>query len=428
MPNLAITVIAENGCVWKSPQRSDLRLELIVKKKSPRNFAVLFLLTIGLFAFLSDVNGAGTDGLQAPSTDTIDSLRPRARDIGINVGILAPGPLNAITDVHGVLVGHATLVSGTSVNTGATSILPHAGNLYLERVPAGFFRGNGYGKFAGATQIVELGELESPIVLTNTLSVSKGIEAAIAWTLDQPGNEGVRSVNAVVGETNDGYLNDIRGRHLDASLIRESIESASAGPVEEGSVGAGRGTILFGWKGGIGTSSRQLPSVLGGHMIGVLVQANYGGVLMVDGIPIGQKLGQYFMQDLVDEGRADGSIIVVIATDAPLSDRNLTRMASRAMLALGRTGSSASNGSGDYAIAFSTADEVRRGTSQIPSNGIANQQMSPLFRATVEATEEAILNALFKATTVEGYRGTIEAIDISAVRSILGNYRYSSKD
>ena len=398
-----------------------------MKKKSNKNFATLLLLTIGSIAFLPDVNGKDLDGLQAISTDTIDSLRPRARDIGINVGILAPGPLNAITDVHGVLVGHATLVSGTSVNTGATSILPHDGNLYLERVPAGFYRGNGYGKFAGATQIVELGELESPIVLTNTLSVSKGIEAAIAWTLDQPGNEDVRSVNAVVGETNDGYLNDIRGRHLNTSLIRESIESARPGPVEEGSIGAGRGTILFGWKGGIGTSSRQLPASVGGYTIGVLVQANYGGVLMVDGIPIGQKLGQYFMQDLVDEGQADGSIIIVIATDAPLSDRNLTRMASRAMLALGRTGSPASNGSGDYAIAFSTAAEVRRGASHVPSNGIANQQMSPLFQATVEATEEAILNALFKATTVQGHRGTIEAIDIDAVRSILGDYRYSNE-
>ncbi len=380
-------------------------------------------------SFVSQPHAKGTESASflATSAETVNGSRPRARDIGINVGILAPGPLNAITDVHGVLVGHVTLSSGTSVNTGATSIRPHGGNLYLERVPAGFYRGNGYGKFAGATQIVELGELESPIVLTNTLSVSKGIDAAIAWTLDQPGNERVRSVNAVVGETNDGYLSDIRGRHLTAPLIRKSIENARAGPVEEGSIGAGRGSVLFGWKGGIGTSSRQLPTRLGGYTIGVLVQANYGGLLMVDGIPVGEELGQYFMRDLVDDGQADGSVIIVIATDAPLSDRNLTRVASRAMLALGRTGSPATNGSGDYSIAFSTAEEVRRGTSDIPSNGMANQKMSPLFQATVEATEEAILNALFKATTVKGHRGTIEAINIDAVRSIIENYRYDDE-
>ena len=395
-----------------------------MKKKSPKTFAFLLLITVGSFAYQPNVKGTEPAGFRASSADTVDRSRPRARDIGINVGILDPGPLNAITDVHGVLVGHATLISGSSVNTGATAIRPHGGNLYVDRVPAGFHRGNGYGKFAGATQIVELGELESPIVLTNTLSVSKGIEAAIAWTLDQPGNESVRSVNAVVGETNDGYLNDIRGRHLTASLIRESIENAQAGPVDEGSIGAGRGSVLFGWKGGIGTSSRQLPASLGGYTIGVLVQANYGGVLMVDGIPVGEALGQYFMSDMADDRQADGSVIVVIATDAPLSDRNLTRVASRAMLALGRTGSPATNGSGDYSIAFSTAESVRRGISDIPINGLANQKMSPIFQATVEATEEAILNALFKANTVEGHQGTIEAINIDEVRSIIGSYRY----
>jgi D-aminopeptidase len=345
--------------------------------------------------------------------------------MGIAPGILAPGPLNAITDVEGVRVGHVTMVRGDSVNTGATAILAHGGNLYQDRVPAGFFQGNGYGKFAGTTQIIELGEIETPIILTNTLSVAQGMEAAIAWTLDQEDNERVRSVNAVVGETNDGFLNDIRGRHLKAETIRMAIEMARTGPVQEGSVGAGRGTVSFGWKGGIGTSSRQLPDELGSYTLGALVQANYGGILRVDGVPVGEELDQYFMRDVVDRGDADGSIIVVLATDAPLSDRNLERLAARAMLAIGRTGSPATNGSGDYIIAFSTAQEVRRGPQRSPSVGLPNARLSPFFQAAVEATEEAILNALFKATTVEGHRGRVESIDIEAVQEIMRRYGHN---
>jgi D-aminopeptidase len=349
--------------------------------------------------------------------------RPRARDIGIAPGILTPGPLNAITDVEGVLVGHVTLSDGQIINTGATAILPHAGNLYRDRVPAGFYQGNGYGKFAGSTQVIELGELETPIILTNTLSVPQGMEAAISWTLKQVGNEDVRSVNAVVGETNDGYLNDIRGRHLRAETIETAITSAKSGLVEEGSVGAGRGTISFGWKGGIGTSSRVLPSTLGSYTIGVLAQTNYGGILSVDGVPVGRSLDQYFMRETLDKGDADGSVIIVIATDAPLSDRNLERLASRAMLGIGRTGSPVTNGSGDYILAFSTAESVRRGENRVPTNGLDNGELSPLFQAVVEATEEAILNALFRATSVSGHRGTIDAIDIEAVTRIMAGER-----
>ncbi|NBW93090.1 MAG: S58 family peptidase [Bacteroidetes bacterium] len=353
--------------------------------------------------------------------------RPRARDLGIAPGILAPGPLNAITDVVGVRVGHVTMVRGDSVNTGATAVLPHGGNLYQDRVPAGFFQGNGYGKFAGTTQVIELGEIETPIILTNTLSVAQGMEAVIGWTLDHEGNERVRSVNAMVGETNDGFLNDIRGRHLRAATIRQAIASARTGPVEEGSIGAGRGTVSFGWKGGIGTSSRQLPGQLGGYTLGALVQTNYGGILRIDGVPVGEELGQYFMKDVLDRGDADGSVIVVLATDAPLSDRNLERLAARAMLAIGRTGSPATNGSGDYIIAFSTAEEVRRGQDRQPLNGLDNGRMSPLFQAAVEATEEAILNALFKATSVDGHRGRVEAIDINAVREVMQRFGYDLK-
>ena len=383
--------------------------------------ASALLLPLSLLA----ANAQSSDGVTGVETTNMETSieRPSARDLGIATGILSPGPLNAITDVDGVLVGHSTLSEGDAINTGATAILPHDGNLYRDRVPAGFHQGNGYGKFAGSTQIIELGEIETPIILTNTLSVPQGMEAAISWTLKQPGNEEVRSVNAVVGETNDGFLNDIRGRHLRADDIEKAITSAKSGPVEQGSIGAGRGTISFGWKGGIGTSSRVLPPTLGGFTLGVLAQTNYGGILSVGGNPVGRILDQYFMKDVVDKGDADGSIIVVIATDAPLSDRNLERLASRAMLAIGRTGSPVTNGSGDYILAFSTHESVRRkqhGEQQsAPSNGLANSEMSPLFQAAVEATEEAILNALFKATTVKGHRGTIEAIDIESVRAIL---------
>ena len=382
------------------------------------------LVSAGLLAtFGSSASADDALNRAIATSETNEVTRPRARDIGIAPGILTPGPLNAITDVAGVLVGHVTLTDGQAINTGATAILPHSGNLYRDRVPAGFHQGNGYGKFAGSTQVIELGELETPIILTNTLSVPQGMEAAISWTLKQSGNEAVRSVNAVVGETNDGYLNDIRGRYLRAETIETAITSAKSGPVEEGSVGAGRGTISFRWKGGIGTSSRVLPSALGSYTIGVLAQTNYGGILSVDGMPVGRILDQYFMKETLDKGDADGSVIIVIATDAPLSDRNLERLASRAMLGIGRTGSPVTNGSGDYILAFSTAESVRRGANRAPSNGLENSELSPLFQAVVEATEEAILNALFKATSVSGHRGTIDAIDIDAVRRIMAGER-----
>lgn len=350
------------------------------------------------------------------------SERPRTRQLGITPGVLAPGPLNAITDVVGVRVGQVTLWEGDSVRTGVTAILPHGGNLYQEKVPAGFYQGNGYGKFAGSTQIIELGEIETPIVLTNTLSIPQGMEGIIAWTLKQPGNEGVRSVNAVVGETNDGFLNDIRGRHVRADHVVDAIINATTGPVDEGAVGAGTGTISFGWKGGIGTSSRKLPASIGGYTVGALVQTNYGGILQIDGVPIGEEMGQYFLQREVDRGDADGSVIVILATDAPLSDRNLKRLASRAMLAIGRTGSPVTNGSGDYALAFSTALSERRGGNTSGSQALPNDAISPLFEAAVEATEEAIYNALLRATSVKGHQGAIEAISIEEVVRIMRKY------
>jgi len=348
--------------------------------------------------------------------------RPRARELGIAPGVLPTGRLNAITDVAGVRIGHVTLIRGDTVRTGATAILPHGGNLYAEKVPAGFFRGNGFGKFAGSTQIDELGEIETPVVLTNTLSVAQGMEAVITWTLRRTGNEAVRSVNAVVGETNDGRLNDIRGRHVTAEHILRAIERARSGPVEEGSVGAGTGTMAFGWKGGIGTSSRRLPESLGGYTVGALVQSNYGGILKIDGVPVGEELGRYFLKDEIDSASADGSIIVVIATDAPLSDRNLRRVASRSLLAIGRTGSPMTNGSGDYAVAFSTAESVRRIRGRAPHGELDNASMSPLFQAAVEATEEAIYNSLFRATTVSAQDRTAEALPIGAVLDIMQRY------
>lgn len=363
----------------------------------------------------------GGGAVHAQSTTTME--RSRARDLGVAPGILPPGPLNAITDVAGVRVGHVTLIEGTAVRTGATAILPHDGNLYQDKVPAAVVVGNGYGKLMGVTQIRELGEIETPIVLTNTLSVPQGAEAVLDWTLTQPGNETVRSVNAVVGETNDGFLNDIRRRALRADRIRQAIEAASAGPVAEGAVGAGTGTVAFGWKGGIGTSSRQLPASLGGFTVGVLVQANYGGVLHVLGIPVGERLGQYYLKDALDQGDADGSIMIVVATDAPLSDRNLERLARRALFGVARTGSPMTNGSGDYVLAFATHLDVRRTPERrqeaSPITAWPNDRMSPLFQAVVEATEEAIYNALFTATTVTGHRGTIEALPLERVLPML---------
>jgi D-aminopeptidase len=336
-----------------------------------------------------------------------ESDQVRARELGMAPGVLSPGPLNAITDVAGVLVGHVTLISGDSIRTGVTAILPHGGNLYQNKVPAGVVVFNGYGKSAGLSQIAELGEIESPIVLTNTLAVQRGMEGIIDWTLSQTGNEKVLSVNAVVGETNDGHLNDIRGRAITPEQVLQAIKSARTGPVEEGAVGAGTGTVAFGWKGGIGTSSRRLPASLGGWTVGVLVQSNFGGILTVDGRRVGVELGNFYLKDEVASKRGDGSIMVVIATDAPLADRNLTRLAHRAAAGVARTGSSFSNGSGDYFIAFSTAaggirtPDRRAAVSQYQE--ISNDNVSPLFQAVAEATEEAIYNSLFMATTMRSH-------------------------
>lgn len=353
--------------------------------------------------------------------------RPRAREAGVTVGILEPGPLNAITDVAGVTVGQVTLPRSRAVNTGVTAILPHGGNLFQDKVPAGFVAYNAFGKFMGSTQIVELGEVETPILLTNTLNVAEAGAAAVEWTLAQPGNEDVRSVNAVVGETNDGLLNDIRGRHVTIADARRAIDSARSGPVAEGAVGAGAGTIAFGFKAGIGTASRKLPAALGGWTLGVLVQANYGGVLTIAGVPVGVQLGRYDYREQVEDRKADGSVVIVIATDAPLSDRNLRRVAERAFAGIARTGSSFSNGSGDYALAFSTAQAVRRTADRRKDvasvQDLPNDRISPLFQATIEATEEAVLNALFKAHTVEGHRGTAEALPLDRVLPMLKKAR-----
>jgi D-aminopeptidase len=345
--------------------------------------------------------------------------QPRARQAGIGFGILPTGPRNAIIDVAGVKVGHWTLIEGTSIRTGVTAILPHSGNLYQDKVPAGFAVGNAYGKFMGSTQVEELGEIETPILLTNTLSVPEAATGVIEWTLRQPGNGEVRSVNAVVGETNDGFLNDIRARRVKPCDAVNAIVAARDDAVLEGSIGAGTGTIAFDWKGGIGTSSRKLPTSLGGWMLGVLVQTNYGGVLQVAGVPVGQALGRFYLKDEHAKANADGSVIIVIATDAPLSDRNLERLARRAFLGIARTGSPMTNGSGDYAIAFSTNPDVRRTPERRSKPSmiadLPNDQMSPLFEAAVEATEEAVINSLFAAGPMDGHRGSIDSLPVDKV-------------
>ncbi len=374
--------------------------------------------------------------------------RPRAHDIGLRIGVLPTGPLNAITDVAGVRVGHTTIIRGEDIRTGVTAILPHAGNLFREKVPGAVFVGNGFGKLAGSTQVNELGEIETPILLTSTLSVPRVADALIDYMLQLPGNEDVRSINPLVAETNDGTLNDIRGRHITRDDVFNAIKNAKEGAVEEGSVGAGAGTIAFGFKGGIGTASRKLPASLGGYTVGVLVQTNFGGVLTIAGAPVGQELGRYYLKEELErsnetkrsanenkrganeddiEDRADGSVIIVIATDAPVDARNLRRIAARAMMGLARTGSSASNGSGDYAIAFSTASEVRIRAATQSVNRISprdvkllsNDAMSPLFLAVIEATEEAIYNSLFRATPVTSRGRTIEALPIDRTVEIL---------
>lgn len=342
----------------------------------------------------------------------------RAREAGVTIGVLPSGPLNSITDVDGVEVGHVTIEEGKDIHTGVTAILPHGGNVFRSRVPAGFVAFNAFGKFVGSTQVAELGEIETPIMLTNTLNVPEAAAAAIEWTLARPGNEAVRSVNAVVGETNDGVLNDIRRRRVTAADARRAIDAAKGGAVEEGSVGAGTGTVAFGFKGGIGTASRRLPSAMGGWTLGVLVQSNYGGVLNIAGVPVGIRLGRHAFAGGGDRDTADGSVIVVIATDAPLSDRNLRRIAERAFIGIGRTGSSFSNGSGDYAIAFSTNPAVRREEGSAATAKIAdlrNEELSPLFQAVAEATEEAVVNSLFAGKTVEGHRGRVQRLPVETI-------------
>lgn len=377
--------------------------------------------------------------LPSPAMTQDAAPRPRARDIGLTVGVFPPGPHNAITDVAGVRVGQTTVVEGDNVRTGVTAILPHGGNPYLSRVPAAIHVGNGFGKLLGVTQVQELGELETPILLTCTLCVWKAADAMAAWLLDQDGMERVRSINPVVGETNDSGLNDIRSRPIRPEHVVAALESASDGPVEEGAVGAGAGTSAFGWKGGIGTSSRVLPESLGGYTVGVLVQSNYGGILQMGGAPVGIALGQYSFAEQVRGTGADaadaawdpgadvqewGSIMMVVATDAPLSDRNLERLAKRAVMGLARTGSFASNGSGDYVIAFSTANGVRRSTtpSVVRVDDLHNERMSGLFQATVEATEEAIYNSLLKAVTVTGNGRTVQALPLEATLEVLRRY------
>ena len=345
----------------------------------------------------------------------------RIRDYGVEIGVLKTGPLNALTDVPGTQVGHVTIILGDSVRTGATAILPHSGNIFQEKVPAAIYIGNGFGKLAGYTQVKELGNLETPIILTNTLSVATAVNAVVGYTLNLNGNEKVRSVNAVVGETNDGYLNDIRGRHLKENHVLQAIQNAQTGEVKEGNVGAGTGTICFGFKGGIGTSSRVLPSTSGGYTVGVLVQSNFGGVLKIVGVDVGKQLGHYSDSFKYSP---DGSCMMVVMTNAPLDSRNLERLAKRAMLGLARTGGIASNGSGDYVIAVSTAKECRipyqndNRIQTVPT--LRNEAMTPLFLATIEATEEAILNSLFAAEKMTGHKGrTIEAIPKNKVLELL---------
>jgi D-aminopeptidase len=368
----------------------------------------------------------------AVAQNTTPSVRPRASDLGLKVGILPTGPLNAITDVGGVEVGQTTIIRGDNIRTGVTAVLPHSGNLYREKVPGAIFVGNGFGKLTGSTQVDEMGDIEAPILLTSTTSVPRVADAVISYMLALPGNEDVLSINPVVGETNDGFLNDIRGRHIAPDDVFAAVTHAKRGPVEEGDVGAGAGTVVFGWKGGIGTSSRRLPTNVGGYTVGVLVQTNFGGVLTIAGAPVGRELGQYYLRKELGEpgsgkDKADGSCMIVVATDAPLDARNLKRLAARALLGVARTGSSASNGSGDYAIAFSTAVQVRIHTNDKALTRtvelLTNDAMSPLFLAAIEATEEAVYNSIFKATTMTGNGHTVEALPIEKTIKILKEHR-----
>ncbi len=400
-----------------------LRDKFVILACGSRVFSALLV----IFAAFSLVYGQGTA-----------DNRPRSRDLGITIGILPTGANNSITDVAGVTVGQTTIVKGENIRTGVTAILPHGGNLFQQKVAGAVYVGNGFGKLAGSTQVNELGEIETPILLTSTLSVPKTADFVMDFMLALPGNEQVRSINPLVAETNDGGLNDGRGRHITRDDVFNALKAAKSGPVDEGSVGAGTGTVAFGWKGGIGTASRKLPESLGGYTLGILVQSNFGGVLTIDGVPVGEELGQYYLKQSLgrrdaelrrdledprsafrDPHSADGSIIIVIATDAPLDHRQLNRLASRSMVGLGRTGSSMTNGSGDYAIAFSTANRINASQSVRDVKLLGNDAMSPLFQAVIEATEEAIINSLLKATTVTGKGRTIEAIPIDQLKEIL---------
>lgn len=348
--------------------------------------------------------------------------RPRARDLGLSPGVFPPGPLNAITDVAGVRVGHVTLIEGDATRTGVTAIVPHDGNLFLDKVPGGVFVGNAFGKLAGSTQVRELGTIEAPIVLTNTLGVGAAVEGVVAYTLARAGNDAVRSVNALVGETNDGTLNDIRTLTVRPAHVIEAIERAGGGPVDEGAVGAGTGTVAFGWKGGIGTASRVLPARHGGYVVGVLVQTNFGGVLTMDGVPVGRALGRHAFASPEPAADADGSCMIVVATDAPLDARSLERLAARALFGLGRTGASYSHGSGDYAIAFSTAEGVRvRHGADVPQTQaiVPGDRLSALFQAALETTEEAVYNSLLRARTTTGNGRTVDALPVEDVRALI---------
>jgi D-aminopeptidase len=422
---------------------------MLKTKMKPAQLLITFTLATAIAAsIVTGVREPVRAALVAEQTRTLPAQtstqgRPRAREAGVIVGILPTGPLNAITDVAGVLVGHSTMVQGDNVRTGVTAVLPHKGNLFREKVPGAVFVGNAFGKLAGSTQVNELGEIETPIMLTSTLNVPRVADATIDYMLALPGNEDVQSINPLVGETNDGYLNDIRGRHVGREEVFAAIKNARGGPVEEGCVGAGAGTVAFGFKGGIGTSSRKLPTALGGYTVGVLVQSNFGGILTINGTPVGRELGRYYLKDelssgskssknlSLSNGAADGSIMILIATDAPIDHRNLQRLAARAMMGLARTGATGSNGSGDYAIAFSTSPELRiRNSARNQTSRVtllSNEAMSSLFLAVIEATEEAIYNSLFRATTTTGRGHTVEALPIDRTLEILRKHGALSK-
>lgn len=385
-----------------------------------RELAVLVGLSLAL---AGGGSAAGQDGATS---------RPRLRDLGVRLGVLTPGPDNAITDVTGVRVGHRTRIEGDTIRTGVTAIVPHDGNLFRAKVPAAIFVANGFGKLTGISQVQELGTLETPILLTGTLNVPRVADGLIEWMLALPGNEEVRSINPVVGETNDGFLSDIRARPLGAEDVAAALRAATGGPVAEGSVGAGTGTVAFGFKGGIGTSSRRLPAGLGGWTVGVLVQSNFGGELRIGGAPVGRELDRYYLRDQLGSETgatappdlADGSCMIVVATDAPLRPRDLERLALRAFMGMARTGAAGSNGSGDYVVAFSAHPGLRSGPDAVEpaATPLADSALSPLFLAAIEAAEEAIVNSVLRATTVRGHRGVVEALPLGPTLEILRRY------